>query len=236
MLSAARIKELNNFLKSINIKMTDVELLDEALTHPSFNFEVHKDEYKDYERLEFLGDSVLRLFVSEFLYDKFPSYDEGKLTKIRSCLVSDRFLYGIAIDLDVAPYLNIGVHEEKTGGRNKESILACAMEAILGAIFKDCGVEQAKEFIYKLYSDVDINSVMCNFNSKELLQEYTQEQNKDLPKYNLIKETGLAHEKTYEVEVVYHNEVLGFGVGKTKKEAEKTAALDALKKLKLIEG
>lgn len=236
MLSVVRIKQLKEFLKTLNIEMMDVELLDEALTHPSFNFEVHNDVYKDYERLEFLGDSVLRLFVSEFLYNKFPDYDEGKLTKIRSCLVSDRFLYGIANDLGVASYLNIGVHEERTGGRNKESILACAMEAILGAIFKNCGVEQVKDFIFNLYKDVNIKEIMFNFNSKELLQEYTQEKNKDLPKYNLIKESGLDHEKTYEVEVIYHNEVLGYGIGKTKKEAEKAAALEALKKLKRIEG
>ncbi len=236
MLSAARKKNLKKFLKNINIEMTEVELLDEALTHPSFNFESKKTEYKDYERLEFLGDSVLRLFVSEFLYDKYSDYDEGKLTKIRSNLVSDRFLYGIALDLGVSPYLNIGKHEEKSGGRNKESILACAMEAILGAIFKDCGVEKVKQFIFKLYSDVNINEVMYNFNSKELLQEYTQEKNKDLPVYSLVKEFGPAHDKTYKVEVLYHNNVIGNGTGKTKKDAEKAAALDALKKLQLIEG
>lgn len=237
MLSADRKKQLEKFIKTLNINMTDEELLNIALTHPSYNFEVNRDDEPDYERLEFLGDSVLRLIISEYLFDKYQNYAEGKLTKIRSYLVSDELLAKIAISLNVDKVLNIGVHEEKDGGRKKESINACAMEAILGAIYKNCGFFVVKDFLYKIYDDLNINpdEILVSYNSKELLQQYTQGKNKDLPVYKLVSETGKAHNKTYEVCVFYHDDKLGTGIAKTKKEAEKIAALNALKKLKIIE-
>lgn len=237
MLSAARKKQLKQLLNILNIKMTELELLDTALTHPSFNFEVNHDDEPDYERLEFLGDSVLRLTVSDFLFEKFKDYDEGKLTKIRSYLVSDEFLAKIAFSLTLHEFLNIGEHEQKDGGRKKESINACAMEAVLGAIYKNNGFEYVKKFLLNIYNNIDlnVNEILYFYNSKEIFQQYTQAKNKDLPEYKLTSETGKAHDKTYEVCAVYHGEVLGTGVAKTKKEAEKIAALNALKKLKVIE-
>ena len=235
MLSAARAKELIEFYKNINLKQTDNELMDEALTHPSYNSERNILDGKDYERLEFLGDSVLRLSVSNFLYEKYPEYQEGELTKIRSCLVSDSFLFKISSKIDIAKYINIGKHEEKSGGRHKESIIACAMEAVIGAIYKISGFEKAKNYVYSLYEDINIKEEMYNFNSKEILQEYTQAQNKDLPEYRVIGETGKEHNKTFEVSVYYQNKELGKGFGKTKREAEKEAALSAIKFLKISE-
>lgn len=237
MLSAARKKQLKNLLNILEIKMTELELLDTALTHPSFNFEVNRDNAPDYERLEFLGDSVLRLTVSDFLFEKFKEYDEGKLTKIRSYLVSDEFLAKIAFSIKLDEFLNIGDHEQKDGGRKKESINACAMEAVLGAIYKNNGFDYAKDFLLTIYNNININvnEILYFYNSKEILQQYTQAKNKDLPEYKLTSETGKAHDKTYEVSAIYHGEILGSGIAKTKKEAEKIAALNALKKLKVIE-
>lgn len=230
-----RLEQLKELVVNLNIQKTDVELLDVALTHPSFNFEQSIEDGKDYERLEFLGDSVLRLVISEYLFDKYPDFQEGKLTKIRSYLVSDDFLYNIALKLNISPYLNIGVHEEKDGGRNKSSILACAMEAILGAIYKSVGFSAAKEFLYGIYDnlDIDINEILFIYNSKEILQQFTQSDSKSLPEYVLVSETGKAHDKTYEVCVVYKEKTLGSGIAKTKKEAEKIAAYNAIKELKI---
>lgn len=234
MLSAARKKLLKALINKLGLKSIDSNLLDEALTHPSFSFEVNKENAPDYERLEFLGDSVLRLVISNYLYDKYEEYDEGKLTKIRSYLVSDDFISKLALTIELNKYINIGEHEEKDGGRLKESILACAIEALFGAIYKSLGYNFAKEFIYKMYNKIDINGeeILFSYNSKEILQQYTQGKNKDLPVYKLLEEKGLAHNKTYVVSVEYENNELGKGEGKTKKDAEKAAAYKALMLLK----
>lgn len=233
---AARKKTIKELLNKLKIKTTDELLFDEALTHPSFHYETNKENAPDYERLEFLGDSVLRLVMSNFLFEKYPDFDEGCLTKIRSYLVSDNFLSKLALNIELNKYLNIGIHEEKDGGRNKESILACAMEAVFGAVYKSLGYDAAKNCIENLYSSVKINTneILYSYNSKEILQQYTQGINKDLPKYKTVNEYGEAHDKTYEVCVFYHGEELGRGVAKTKKEAEKQAAFDSLKKLNLL--
>ncbi len=238
MLSAVRVKEIKKFLENLNIESSDYELFDEALTHPSFNFEVNRENGHDYERLEFLGDSVVRLCVSNFLFDRFKDYDEGKLTKIRSYLVSDEFLYKTALKLNLNEYINIGPNEEKDGGRKKESILACAMEAVFGAIYKDLGYSVVFAFIYNIYDNLgeNLKEILYSYNSKEILQQYTQGKNKDLPDYEIIKESGKAHNRVYEVCVSYNGEELGYGIGKTKKEAEKNAAFAAIKKLNITQG
>lgn len=226
------------FLDKINIDNINEELMSEALTHPSFNYEKNINEAPNYERLEFLGDSVLRLSLSNYLYDKYPFDNEGKLTKIRSYLVSDECLAIVAQSINLGEYLYIGEHEVKDGGRTKESILACAMEAVFGAVYKSVGYETAKQFIYSLYSNIDVepDKILYSYNAKEILQQYTQGLNKDLPEYKIIREDGPAHKKTYEVCVMYHDEVIGTGIAKTKKEAEKLAAFDAVKKLNILQG
>ena len=238
MLSAARKKQIEELLAALNIELDDFELMEEALTHPSYNFEQNLLCEKDYERLEFLGDSVLRICVSDFLFEKYPDYDEGKLSKIRAFVVSDKFLCEIALKIGIRDYINIGEHEEKDGGRNKESILACALEAVFGAVYKCRGFSYAKEFICNIYSSLntDIDYIMYQYNTKELLQQYTQGVNKDLPEYVVVNETGLAHDKTFEVAVKYHGRECGRGIAKTKKEAERFAAMEALKNLKAEEN
>ena len=235
MLSSARIEKIKNLIQSLNLETTDFRLFDEALTHPSYNMEIHRDKGYDYERLEFLGDSVLRVNAAQYLYEKYPDYDEGKLTKIRSCIVSDKFLSKIAANLEYYKYIELGLGEEKDKGRNKESILACTFEAVLGAIYLSCGFTKAKEFIYKIYDKENIEKTIHYYNAKEILQEYTQCRNKDLPEYKVIAETGPDHNKTFEVVVIYHNEKIGRGTGKTKKEAEQGAARDAVEKLNINE-
>ena len=227
----------NLLLENLQVREIDENFLNEALTHPSYNNENNYENAPDYERLEFLGDSVLRLAVSHYLFDKYKDFPEGKLTKIRSYLVSDEFLAKIANKIELNRCLNIGKHEEKDGGRNKESILACAMEAVLGAIYKSSGYDIVKECIYKIYNDINVNisDVLYFYESKEILQKYTQGLNKDLPEYKLISESGPAHNRIYEVVVMYHGEELGRGVSLTKKDAEKNAALNALKKLNITE-
>ncbi|MCD7879992.1 MAG: ribonuclease III [Candidatus Gastranaerophilales bacterium] len=236
MLSSARKKELTEFLEKLNITTQDLQIFDEALTHPSYNNEENIENAPDYERLEFLGDSVLRLAASNFLFDKFPDYDEGDLTKIRSWIVSDKYLSEIADKLGLPHYINIGKHEDKDGGRNKESIKACAMEAILGAMYKTYGYDFAQNFIIGIYNSdkIKYTDILYSSNSKEILQQYTQAKNKDLPQYKIIKESGSDHNKTYEACVIYNGKELGKGCSKTKKDAEKAAALEALKNLNLI--
>ncbi len=238
MLSASRKELIKELLLKLNVQADNLELFDEALTHPSFNFEQNLLDNKDYERLEFLGDSVLRLALSSILFDKYTNYDEGNLSKIRSFLVSDEFLSVIAKKLELSKYLKIGKHEEKDGGRYKESILACASEAVLGAIYITKGFVTAKICIKNIYEkmDIDIQNILYSYNSKEILQQYTQKINKDLPEYNIINESGSEHNKIYEVNVVYRGEELGKGKAGTKKEAEKKAAFAAIKKLNLIKG
>ena len=236
MLSLDRTQIIKELFEKINIQNCDETLFEEALTHPSFNFERNVEDAPDYERLEFLGDSVLRLVISEYLFDRFPNYDEGKLTKIRSCLVSDDFLAKIATEMHLSKYLKIGHHEEKDGGRSKPSILACTLEAIFGAVYKTLGYDVAKQCICFVYEQIkfDAIDILNLYNSKEILQQYTQSQNKDLPVYKIEKEYGQAHNKTYEVSVSYNNTVIGTGIAKTKKEAEKMAAYQAIKNLNLV--
>lgn len=234
MLSQDRKNAVSELLTQLGVKTDNIELIDEALTHPSYNFEENRVA-PDYERLEFLGDSVLRLSISNWLFDKYTDWDEGKLTKLRSYLVSDEFLHKIALGINLKNYINIGVHEEKDGGRDKESIIACAMEALLGALYKTNGYNKTKDFIYNIYNNLQINynEILITYNSKELLQQYTQGKNKNLPEYKIINEFGNAHNKTYEAAVFYEGKELGRGISKTKKEAEKLAAANALRTLNI---
>lgn len=236
MLSLARIEKIKELLQVLGLQTDNFLLFDEALTHPSYNTESHVNKGYDYERLEFLGDSVLRLFSGQYLFEKHPTYDEGRLTKIRSCIVSDKFLAGVASNLEYYKYIDLGTGEEKDKGRKKESILACTFEAVLGAMYISSGFQKAKDFIYKVYDNANIEETMHYYNSKEILQEYTQGINKDLPDYKVTNETGPSHNKTFEVGVFYHNQLLGKGIGKTKKEAEQDAAKNAIEKLHIKEN
>lgn len=238
MLSDSRKSEIKKLLTDTNFAVNDYQIIDTALTHNSFIFENNLSDCNNYEKLEFLGDAVLKLVVSDILFEKFPNHNEGQLTKIRGIIISDEFLHKLALKIKLNEYLNLGHQEEKTGGRTRPSILACAFEAFLGALYQQGQMEKIHKFLRDLYDkDIDkIDSNMCLYNVKALLQEYTQSKNKELPQYIITNESGKDHEKFYEVTVSYKGEVLGSGSGKSKKEAEKNAALDASIKLGLIIG
>lgn len=213
--------------KKAGVKFKDAELLREALTHKSHAMERNETVFN--ERLEFLGDSVLSIAVSEYLFKRFPSYDEGRLSKIKSQLVSRTSLVEWARDMDLGKYLFISLSEESTGGRNRDSILANAFEALIGAILLDAGFESARRFIVK---HLDKKKKLVENDYKSQLQETVQKRFKIPPEYEIVSETGPDHDKTFKISVRVKTHVLGHGTGKSKKEAEQAAAKEALRKLK----
>lgn len=236
-LSNLRKLKLKEFQENYDLNFSSIELLNQAFIHKSYTNENNLSSLYSYEKLEFFGDAVLKLTVSDFLYNHFKEYEEGELTKLRGEIVSDKNISRYAKALGFENLVILGVNERKQGGNKKSSILACAFEALLGAIFieyKDLGYKKAKEFLEKNFLD-DILSTDKNINSinpKATLQEYTQAINHSLPSYNLIKEAGPAHNKKFFVEVSFEDKILGKGQGKSIKEAEMNAAKSAVDKLK----
>lgn len=236
MVSEKRKKQIDNFLQSINMTCDNYEMLDLSLTHGSYTFENDLPSLENNERLEFFGDAVLKLISSHYLLERFPSYAEGELTKIRSVLVSDNTLSGFARKIELSKVLKLGYHEEKMGGRDRSSTLACAFEALLGAFYLDGKEPMLRSFLINLLTDevTEIDKCASKSNFKALLQEYTQAQAKSLPVYILVNEQGPAHNKTFNVEVIFNDTIIGIGSGKTKKDAQQKAAEDAVLKLGLI--
>ena len=220
-----------NLEKIFSASILNDELFEMALTHTSYSRENNSDE--NYERLEFLGDAVLKLCVSDILYKKYPDYNEGSLSKIRSIIVSDNTLSGLVDKYCLEEFIILGKQEEKMGGRNKQSIKACAFEALLGAFYLEGKFLEVERFLHSCMMDLieDVDKNFDKFNSKEVLQEYTQGLTKTVPVYRVVKEDGPPHKKVFTVEVVYEDKVIANGTGKTKREAEKQAAYEALIKL-----
>ncbi len=223
--------------KVFGIKIKDKKLFEKALTHPSFAQENELTPLDSYERLEFLGDSVLKLLTSDILFEMFPEFPEGKLSKIRSIVVSDMTLAKIFKSFELEDLLFIAKHEKKQHLAQNDTICACAFEALLGAFYLEGKLEGLRKFLKTTLSPYieDVNENYINFNAKALLQEYTQSVNKRLPVYKLIEETGPAHKKTFTIQVSFNNEVCGIGTGATKKEAEQNAATEACKKFNVGE-
>lgn len=218
------------------IKITDESLFKKALTHPSFTKENNISSLENYERLEFFGDSVLKLAVSEELIKKYPKANEGDLSKIRSIIVSDATLAKISEQIGIVDLIIIGEHAEKTGERNCTSIRACVFEALLGAFYLDNKKDKIFEFLSEIlepYID-EIKENLAKYNSKEILQEYTQGKTKELPKYILLEELGPKHSPTFRVQVMYQNRVLATATGRSKKDAEQKCAYEACIKLGVI--
>ena len=210
------------FLEKYGIFISDSENLKTALTHTSYS---NEHDVPSYERLEFLGDAVLELIMSEYLY-KVHDYKEGQMTKIRSRYVCEHANYEYAKVVGFIPYIRVGngqIHNVN------ETIIADVFEAILGAIYLECGFETAKKYILEVVTPFIESGADFYSDYKSLLQEMVQTDKKSL-EYNVIKETGPAHDKTYVVEVRVDDIVYGVGSGKSKKEAEQHAALDAYKK------
>ena len=238
-ISSERLQQLEEFCKKYNLFFEDKDLLNQAFVHSSYTRENNLDISLSYEKLEFYGDAVLKLVVSKLLYDNFPDFAEGKLTKARAELVSDKNIFEYAKQIGFCDLIVLGKNEKKQGGAKKESIIACAFEAFLGALFieyKANGFEKAKEFIENNFLDdiLKIEEKMNFLNPKATLQEYTQGINRQLPKYIVVSEVGKAHKKTFFVEVSFNDEIIGKGDAQTIKQAEQNAAFDALKKLGVI--
>ena len=223
-------------LEDVFGKKAKKKLIELALTHPSYTKEKDQSSIENYERLEFFGDSVLKLFTSKLLYESYPDYPEGKLSKIRSILVSDYILSKIAFEIGLDSLIKLGPAEEKQGGRHRESNLACSLEAILGAYYLsnkgNCVELFINKYILPYAKDIDIH--FEKYNAKDVLQQYTQGINKTLPIYNTVGMHGPAHKPVFEVAVEWNGEVLAVCKGKTKKDAQQEAAYEACKKLGVI--
>ena len=213
----------------------DEKLVKTALTHPSYTKENNISDLENYERLEFFGDSVLKLFTSKLLYNTYPNAPEGELSKIRSILVSDAILAKVAVKIGLNDLIILGPSEEKQGGRKRESNIACSLEAILGAYYLSGQENNIEKFIkdYILVYADDIDKHFEKYNAKDILQQYTQGKDKTRPEYNTVSVRGPAHKPVFEVEVVWRGEVLAKAEGKTKKEAEQNCAFEACRVLKI---
>ena len=223
-----KLKELE---KRIGYKFQDFSLLKHALMHSSYTNEKHLPKYQCNERLEFLGDAVLELVSSEFLFLENPKEPEGKLTKTRASMVCEPSLAFCARDIELGSYLLLGKGEEATGGRTRESVTSDAMEALIGAIYLDGGFANAKEFIHKFILS-DLENKKLFFDSKTIFQEIVQADTNKPITYQLLKEEGPDHNKAFYVKVLIGDVDYGTGKGRTKKAAEQQAAYQAILALK----
>lgn len=228
---------VEEFEQRTNYSFVNKKLLKLALTHSSYANEMKRNNYENNERLEFLGDAVLDMVVSEYMYSKFPYMLEGELTKLRAAVVCEASLAGLARNISLGNYLLLGKGEESTGGRNRDSILADTYEAVIGAITMDGGVEQASKYILNFLVP-ELEKTKNNFHTldcKTHLQEVIQKTSKMPLNYRIVDEHGPDHNKIFVAEVSHGTKVLGKGQGKSKKEAEQIAAHDALKNMKILE-
>ena len=222
---------LHELQGKIGYQFQDETLLKQALTHSSFANEQKINKLNNYERLEFLGDAVLELVSSEFLYNENEDMPEGQLTRLRASMVCEPALAYCARDIQLNTYILLGKGEESTGGRKRDSITSDVMEAVIGAIFIDGGIEHAKKFIYRFVLS-DLEDKILFLDSKTLLQEEIQKKNTSQLRYELVGEEGPDHDKQFSVAAYLDGHLIGSGMGRTKKAAEQEAAYEALKKLK----
>ncbi len=215
--------------EKLGYKFNNIKLLKNALTHSSYANEV-RNGITSNERLEFLGDSVLSVIVSDYIYKNYRSLPEGELTKLRASLVCEKSLCGFSRELELGRYLMLGHGEEKSGGRERDSILADAFEAVLAAIYLDGGMEPARRhvmnFVLRELKHTD-DEVFKDY--KTALQEIIQRNPEESVTYTLAGTSGPDHDKSFEVEVHLNSNVIGRGVGRNKKQAEQAAAKEALR-------
>ena len=213
--------------KTVGYTFQDPKLLELALTHSSYAHEHYAGKRHDNERLEFLGDAVLELVSSDYLFHNYNEYPEGELTKLRASIVCEQSLAMCAEAISLGKYLRLGNGEDSTGGRLRASITSDAMEALIGAIYLDGGMQPAKAFIDRFILS-DLEDKRLFYDSKSNLQELVQGKLKKEFEYRLLEESGPEHDKTFVVEIDMEGECLGRGQGRTKKAAEQQAAYEAL--------
>lgn len=218
--------------KKISYIFKDRALLGNALTHSSYTNESFGRGSESNERLEFLGDSVLGLVVAKTLFERFPDMPEGRMTRLRAQLVCEESLYRVAQDLALGSYIRLGRGEEQTGGRNRTSILADAVEAVIAALYLDGGIEVARKFIMdRIVSVLNEGDSLAGVDSKTRLQELIQKKSGQVIAYELVSETGPDHDKHFVTQVRLNGVPAGTGEGRTKKESEQAAAYHALEEL-----
>jgi ribonuclease-3 len=222
-----KMNKLEQLQAEIGITFHDPKLLEQAFTHSSYVNENKRAKHN--ERLEFLGDAVLELAVTEYLYEHYPSRSEGELTKLRASIVCEPSLNKLAVQQHFGDYLLLGRGEESTGGRTRPAILADVYEAFIGALYLDQGFGKVVRFLQSnLFKKLQQDAAMSTIDAKSQLQEYAQQHSLGKPLYQLVKEEGPSHEKQFVIEVYLDNRLLGTGTGRTKKQSEQQAAAEAL--------
>ncbi len=219
---------IDKFQRKIGVKFDNLSILELALTHSSY---ANENNLKDYnERLEFLGDSVLQLCITEYLYENCKDNDEGDLTRKRSTIVCEASLYKVGKQWNLGEFIKFSKGESQSGGSTRVSTIADTVEAIIAAVYLDKGYKFACKFILKFFKEVIKTSEIINYlDHKTRLQEYIQSKTTEKIKYNLVKEEGPSHKKTFYVNVSIGDKEYGHGVGSSKKEAEQSAAEETLK-------
>jgi len=225
-----RQSQLQEIEEKLGTSFIRKELLNQALTHSSYG---NEQKIPDNERLEFLGDAILKLVISEFIYHKFPDKAEGDLTKIRAAVISDETLSGVGRALVLGRYLLLSANEKRTGGMRRKSNLANTFEALIGALYIDAGLGKSRDMILKfLESEITkASSVGYISDYKSALQEFSQKKKWDLPSYRVVKETGPKHRRVFWIEVCLRGKRCGLGRGGNKKEGEQRAAMQALRRV-----
>lgn len=223
--------DMNRLENEIGYVFKDKMLLKRALTHTSYANEQKINKNGHYERLEFLGDAVLELVTSEYIYLNYPDMGEGRMTKLRAAIVCEVSLAKSAGDIMLSNYILLGKGECATGGRYRDSIVSDVLEAVIGALFLDGGIDAAKAFIHK-YILNDIEDKQLFYDAKSSLQEFVQQEKLGTISYVLVSESGPEHQKEFECAVCIDEKQMGTGKGNNKKEAEQKAAYEALRVLK----
>ncbi|GEL06859.1 ribonuclease III [Salisediminibacterium halotolerans] len=220
------------FLRQLNMNYENADLFIQAFTHSSYVNEHRIRPYDDNERLEFLGDAVLELAISQYLFKRFDQMSEGEMTKLRAAIVCEPSLAKIAGELDFGKHILLGKGEEMTGGRERPALLADVFEAFIGAVYLDGGMDAVYAFLQQyVYPKIHDGSFSHMMDFKSQLQELIQRENHGQVHYQIVEEKGPAHAREFVSNVTLDDEILGTGTGKSKKEAEQMAAQQALEKI-----
>lgn len=226
-------QELNTLEKKLGYSFGDTNIITQALVHSSYANEKGQKDLFSYERLEFLGDAVLQLIISDYLFAKYPDFPEGELTKLRSRIVCEATLVECAKFLELGIHMYFGRGEELTGGRERASILADCFESVVAAIYLDGGMNNARSFVLRIMENKIVDAVMGKIfiDYKTRLQEVIQARKITQIRYVVMDEQGPDHSKTFQMNVVVNDQVVGTGTGRSKKEAEQLAAKMALNRI-----
>jgi ribonuclease-3 len=222
----------------LNYHFTDMTLLVQALTHPSYLHEVSGGDGGDYQRLEFLGDAVLGLILAEMLYNRYPEWDEGDLSQLRARLAGQDVLADRARALGIGDFVLLGRGEELTAGRKKDSILADILEALIAALYRDGGLQPARTLVERLFESLVAapETISLGRDSKSALQEFLSSHGSPPPEYRLVEESGPAHDRLFIFRILVGGVITGTGQGRSKKIAQQAAAAEALETLQALNG